>query len=78
MPKELIAVAPRTPVLREYKEPSLKPGEVRLRSIFSAPKHGSELRGYRAETKDHTSPFEVGTTDARWRRGSPEIPDAIG
>ena len=58
MPRELIAIAPRTPVLREYEEPSLKPGEVRLRSIFSAPKHGSELRGYRAETKDHTSPFE--------------------
>ena len=58
MPRELIAVAPRTPVLREYEEPSLNPGEVRLRSIFSAPKHGSELRGYRAETKDHTAPFE--------------------
>ncbi len=58
MPRELIAIAPRTPVLREYEEPSLNPGEIRLRSIFSAPKHGSELRGYRAETKDHTSPFE--------------------
>jgi len=58
MPRELIAIAPRTPVLREYEKPSLNPGEVRLRSIFSAPKHGSELRGYRAETKDHTSPFE--------------------
>ena len=58
MPRELIAVAPRTPVLCEYEESPLNPGEVRLRSIFSAPKHGSELRGYRAETKDHTSPFE--------------------
>ena len=87
MPRELIAVAPRTPALREYKEPSLNPGEVRIRSIFSAPKHGSELRGYRAETKDHTSPFE-------WERrmhvalnpdeigvgegGSPKFPTRLG
>ena len=87
MPKELIAVAPRTPVLREYEEPSLNAGEVRLRSIFSAPKHGSELRGYRAETKDHTSPFEwerrmhvalnpdeVGVGEG----GSPKFPTRLG
>ena len=37
MPRELIAIAPRTPVLREYEEPSLNSGEVRLRSIFSLP-----------------------------------------
>ena len=35
MPKELIAVAPRTPVLREYEEPSLNAGEVRLRTPAS-------------------------------------------
>ena len=73
MPRELIAVAPRTPVLREYEEPSLNPGEVRLRSIFSAPKHGSELRGYRAETKDHTSPF-----DSERRMHVAANPDEIG
>lgn len=58
MPRELIAVAPRTPVLREYEEPPLKSGEVRLRSLFSAPKHGTELRAYHADTKDQTSPFD--------------------
>ena len=78
MPKELIAVAPRTPVLREYEESSLKPGEVRLRSIFSAPKHGSELRGYRAETKDHTSPFESERRMHVGEGGPPKFPTRLG
>ena len=78
MPKELIAIAPRTPILREYEEPALKPGEVRLRSIFSAPKHGTELRGYRAETKDYTSPYS-----GEWRMhigegGAPKFPIRLG
>lgn len=58
MPKELIAIAPRTPVLRDYEEPPLKQGEVRLHTIFSSPKHGSELRSYRAHTKDQSAPFD--------------------
>lgn len=78
MPRELIAIAPRTPVLREYEEPSLNPGEVRLRSIFSAPKHGSELRGYRAETKDHTSPFEWERRMHIGKGGTPKFPIRLG
>ena len=58
MPKELIAIAPRTPAFREYEERALEPGEVRLRSVFSSPKHGTELRAYRGDTKDYTSPFD--------------------
>lgn len=52
MPRELVAVAPRTPVIREYEETPLKEGEVRLKSEFSAPKHGTELGMYRG-----SSPF---------------------
>ena len=78
MPRELIAVAPRTPVLREYEESSLIPGEVRLRSIFSAPKHGSELRGYRAETKDYTSPFESERRMHVGEGGPPKFPTRLG
>ncbi len=78
MPRELIAIAPRTPVLREYEEPSLNPGEVRLRSIFSAPKHGSELRGYRAETKDHISPFEWERRMHIGEGGTPKFPIRLG
>ena len=47
MPKELVAVAPKKPVLREYREPPLMPGQVRIRSVFSAEKHGTTLLLYR-------------------------------
>ena len=32
MPRELVAVAPRTPVLREYEEQPLKPNELRIKN----------------------------------------------
>lgn len=47
MPRELVAIGPREPVLQEYKEKTLKPDEVRLSSVFSAVKHGTELGRYR-------------------------------
>lgn len=49
MPRELVAVAPRTPALREYAEPELSGRQVRIRSELASPKHGTELVGYRAE-----------------------------
>ena len=58
MPLELIATAPRTPELRSYEEPPLAPDEVRLRSTFSAVKHGTQLRAYRANTRDASEPFD--------------------
>ena len=45
MPRELVAIAPREPVLREYVEPPLQADQIRIRSEFSAPKHGTELGG---------------------------------
>src|SRR5829696_3887264 len=53
MPRELIAVAPRTPELREYQEPPLGPGQIRIRTEFASPKHGTELVGYRDEPAAH-------------------------
>ena len=47
MPRELIATAPRTPVLREYDEPALGPTQIRIKTEFASPKHGTELVGYR-------------------------------
>lgn len=58
MPLELIAAAPRTPELRAYEEPPLGAGEVRVRSTFSAVKHGTQLRAYRADTRDASEPFD--------------------
>jgi threonine dehydrogenase-like Zn-dependent dehydrogenase len=47
VPRELIASAPRTPALRWYDEPDLGPGQIRVRTEFASPKHGTELVGYR-------------------------------
>lgn len=47
MPRELIAIAPRTPVLREYEEPPLGPRQVRIQTELASPKHGTELVAYR-------------------------------
>jgi len=47
VPRELIAIAPRTPILREYKAPPLAPGQIRIHTVFASPKHGTELVGYR-------------------------------
>lgn len=58
MPRALIATAPRTPALVEYREPDLGAGQVRLRSVLSVVKHGTELRAFRADTRDATAPFD--------------------
>jgi threonine dehydrogenase-like Zn-dependent dehydrogenase len=49
MPRELVAIAARTPILRDYAEPPLAPDQVRIRTEFASPKHGTELVGYRNE-----------------------------
>ena len=59
MPLELIADRPGHAILSEYDEPELAPGEVRVNSLFSSVKHGTELRGFRADTPD---------ASARWDR----------
>jgi threonine dehydrogenase-like Zn-dependent dehydrogenase len=53
MPRELIAVAPRMPVLREYEEPALGRRQIRIRTEFASPKHGTELVGYRDDPAAH-------------------------
>ena len=52
MPLELIADRPGHALLQAYEEPPLEPNQVRVRSLFSAVKHGTELRGFRADTSD--------------------------
>jgi threonine dehydrogenase-like Zn-dependent dehydrogenase len=49
MPRELMALEPRKPVLREYEEPELGLREIRIRTEFASPKHGTEMVGYRDE-----------------------------
>src|SRR5215213_3234929 len=49
MPRELVAVAVRTPVLREYADEPPRAGEIRVHTLYSAPKHGTELHIYRGD-----------------------------
>ena len=55
---ELIADRPGHAVMRAYEEPPLEPDQVRVRSVFSAVKHGTELRGYRADTLDASARWD--------------------
>ncbi len=50
MPREFVLVAPNQLEWREYGEPLLSPGEVRVRSIVSGIKHGTELALYLGTT----------------------------
>lgn len=70
MPLELIATAPRTPELRSCEEPPLGADEVRLRSTFSAVKHGTQLSyaptaPTRATFPSRSTPAVVGATRPR-------------
>src|SRR5918998_2846542 len=60
MPRELIALEPRKPVLREYEEPGLRPRQIRIRTEFASPKHGTEMVGYRNE------PSAMRSYDPEW------------
>src|SRR5688572_24305091 len=79
MPRELVAIGPRQPVLREYEPPALGKGTVRVVSEFGSPKHGTELPGYRADdaSVDHRY-------DTAWRctfpvpAETPKFPRALG
>ena len=46
MPRALMAVAPRTTELVDYDEPPLGDRDVRIKSEFAAPKHGTESHAY--------------------------------
>src|ERR671912_479530 len=69
MPRELIATAPRTPELREYEEPPLGPTQIRIKTEFASPKHGTELVGYRND------PVANRPYDFAWGANIPRPPD---
>lgn len=62
MPEEFVVAAERSIVFQEYEEPPLKPREVRVRSIVSGIKHGTEMALYRGKT-----PFKDGVFDLESR-----------
>jgi threonine dehydrogenase-like Zn-dependent dehydrogenase len=62
MPRELVAVAARKAVLREYTEPPLGAAQVRIRTLFASPKHGTESHAFRGDT-----PFAERAFDTEYR-----------
>lgn len=70
MPRELVAIAPRTPVLRDYEERPLGQGDIRIRTELASPKHGTELVGYRDD------PVANRPYDPRWGAVIPASPGA--
>ena len=72
MPLELIADRPGHAVLREYEDPPLAAGQVRVATQFSAVKHGTEFRDFRFDSADATDRWDP---DLRLhRRGEPSVP----
>lgn len=59
MPREFVLVAPERIEFREYSEPPLGPGEVRVRSIVSGIKHGTEMALYTGQTPFLTQRFDL-------------------
>ncbi|MBI4550816.1 MAG: zinc-binding alcohol dehydrogenase [Candidatus Latescibacteria bacterium] len=77
MPRELIALDWSHFVLREYEDPPLGPTQMRIRSEFSSPKHGTELRGYRIKPRPGRWDRELGLflSDEESR---PRFPGSLG
>jgi len=51
MPRELVAIDVRRPVLRDYEDGPLPEGHVRVKVEFGSPKRGTELTLYRGDRK---------------------------
>ena len=58
MPYQLNADRPGHAVLRRYEEPPMQKDEVRVRSLFSSVKHGTELKGFRGNSPDTTDRWD--------------------
>ncbi len=58
MPLELIADRPGHAIMQPYQETPPGPDQVRLRSLYSAIKHGTEFRGFQANTPDATARWD--------------------
>lgn len=58
MLKELIALEPGVPILREYEDAPLAEDEIRIRADYGAPKHGTELQAFRGTDPHLTCRFD--------------------
>jgi len=51
MPREAVLLSPDEAELREYDEPELGEGQVRVKTEFGSPKHGTELAFFKGYTR---------------------------
>lgn len=72
MSKELVAISPSTPVLREYEVGEVGPKDVKVEVQFASPKHGTELTMYRG-----ISPFEGKDYDSSWTAFLPKPEEKV-
>ncbi len=59
MPWELIADRPGYAALREYDPEPMTPQDVRVQSLFSSTKHGTEMRIFRADSADTSDTWDA-------------------
>jgi 2-desacetyl-2-hydroxyethyl bacteriochlorophyllide A dehydrogenase len=62
MPREVIAIGPGKVEIREYQELDLGSNDIRIRTEFASPKHGTESHGFTVE-----SPFDGRYFDDEYR-----------
>jgi len=60
VPKEFVGIGPLQGIFRQYEEPALAPDEVRIKTVLSNIKHGTELALFRGTAP--TSRFGEGAT----------------
>jgi threonine dehydrogenase-like Zn-dependent dehydrogenase len=58
MPLELIAERPGVAAMQQYEEVPLQPGEIRLGSVFSSVKHGTEFRIFKGDSADMSNRWD--------------------
>lgn len=58
MPREIIGTQPGRLVYQHYDEPALKAGQIRVKTQFAAPKHGTELHGFRAQPNQASTYYD--------------------
>ena len=80
MPLELIADRLAHAMSRAYDEPTLKADELRLRTLFSSVKHGTELRAFAANSPDSSRPYdwEFGLHDRTGKPVEPTFSQPLG
>lgn len=62
MPRQLVAVAPHIAEIMEYKDREILSNEVKVKVLYAAPKHGTELTDFKG-----SSPFMEEKFDSDWQ-----------